>query len=257
MSAYAEQLEALHNAVTRAQIQACEPFVRASNRLPADVRLRIYRNSYCERLLKVTLQEYPATAHAMGEDALTSHVQQFVTQHISGQWDINRYAAALPGYLAQEGTAPQHVALAELEAAIHDVFWMPDSDPLDAASYQSIAPEQLAEVAIRPRVAHQLLAAPYDTLGYLDAFRHGAPRETLAEGETYTLVYRHENQVQRMALTAMEHALLSHMHTAGHFGAALEATIATGEVTAEALVGALPDMMARFLAEGVLMRESA
>ena len=252
MSHYANQLAALNAAVIDCDFAAAMPHVASTHALSADARLRIYRDSYCERLLKVTLADYPATAHAMGEEALTQHVQHYVLQHISGHWDINHYGHGLPVFMQKARVDAAYVALAQLEAAINHVFWLPDSAPMTTADGKQMDLAALAETPLRPRKAHHFLALSVDALAYLEAFRAGDVPKLMDKKTTHIAVWRHENQVQRTEITREEYVLLQHMQAQPNFGTALEASIAIGLFTPDTLMAALPGFMSRWLQAGLI-----
>jgi hypothetical protein len=252
MNDYASQLAALSRAVMEWDIAPCLPLIKGTQSMPPQARLAVYRHAYCQRLLSVTYDDFPATAHAMGEHVFRSHVQSYVQQHISDHWDINRYGLALPDWLNAQGCDISAVALAYLEAAIAQVFWLPDSPVMQPQAYCALVPETLAVTRIAPRDACVLLALDANPLAYLEGFRAGETHVAIEAGPCYVAVWRHENTVQRTALAYAEYRLLTQMQTTTGFAAAVDATLADGTISEDALLTRLGNDMLRWLGLGLL-----
>lgn len=215
----------------------------------AAARLSVYQDGYVERLIKATLADYPALSNYLGAAPSEALARRYVEETPSTVWDLNLYSVGFAGFLSLQGVDPAALALARLESAIAEVFWLEDSEALVPEAFALVSFDAFASLIFSLRTASALLSLSYSAEEYLCAFRDG--REgALVSMEEFLCVVRHENEVQRVRLEPMEYALLS------AFGRGLSVGTALEEVSLhhapDALLTALPGYFERWIRCGVL-----
>ncbi|MBL0319265.1 MAG: putative DNA-binding domain-containing protein [Alphaproteobacteria bacterium] len=251
MNAYAKQLAAFNNAIIdqdEDMLSLIKP-TRLDMLSPA-MRLAVYQKGYIERLIQATCSDYPTLQHYMGEDVFMQAVKAYVTATPSRVWDLNRYPFGFADGVKTMSADQSVHALALLESAIADVFWLPDSVPLDASHWAAISLEQLASTHFKLRTASRLLALDCSANAYMSAFREGNMVD-MTDNPEYLCVVRHRNEVRRLVLDVAEYHLLSAIHEGLMFNEALEKTASLPGVDVEQLVIQLPQYLSRWFGEGV------
>ena len=243
---YTAQLAALHNAVvhgaSQPMLEEIKP-ARANTVAPAS-RLAVYRDGYMERLINAVMADYPALTHFMGRDALVMAVRAFVNAQPSQWWDLNQYPVRFASFFSATHKDAQAIAIAQLESAIAEVFWMEESAALEPATLATQAESGLEYLQFIPRRAARLLALACAANDYLQAFRNGAQTMAMEEQPEYIMVVRHHNEVRRVMLESSEYLLLKTLIEGTALGDALEA------VNDETMAEKLPLYIARWLEYG-------
>jgi hypothetical protein len=249
MSGYTEQLQALHDAMVHKQSDAIMPLIKPSrhNELSPQERLAVYADGYDIRLIDATLADYPALAHYMGADECRAAIAAFVSATPSTYLDLNCYPVAFADFLKGHSSDKASHALADLESAIAEVFWLPESQPLMPDALAGLSEDALGEHKLLLRAAAKLLKLDFSANDYLTAFRaEGHPKGINGQTE-YLLVIRLDNEVKREVLEPMEHTLLYAL------GSGLPFNEALNHVTdQETLATKLPHYIARWLQSGFL-----
>jgi hypothetical protein len=210
MSGYALQLQALHDAMVHKQPDAIIPLIKPArhNELSPQERLAVYADGYDIRLIDATLADYPALAHYMGKDECRAAIAAFVEITPSTYWDLNRYPVAFAAFLKRHSSDKAAHALADLESAIAEVFWLPESKPLTPDALAGLSEDAFGNQIFQLRTATKLLKLDYAANEYLAAFRAEKHPKELAEKPEHLLVIRLDNEVKRQILEPMEHDLL-------------------------------------------------
>ncbi|NBO18317.1 MAG: DUF2063 domain-containing protein, partial [Proteobacteria bacterium] len=132
---YGKQLAALHGAVVGRGLDAALPLTHDARAdvFPPQARLMVYAGGYVQRLSGATLADFPGFAALVGEAQAVQLAQAFAQETPSQHYDLNLYPVQFADYLRGrvDGDAQ---AVAALEAAIAEVFWLPESAALDAQS---------------------------------------------------------------------------------------------------------------------------
>jgi hypothetical protein len=246
MSAYAKQLATLSEAIIDDRTDAMLPQIKITRAdvITAEVRLAVYAGGYVERLRNAVLADYPTLAQYFGQDHLTQAIHAYIRQTPSRYWDLNNYPVRFGAFFAEESADRAAAALAILESAIAEVFWLPESAALEAAALANLSPEEFSEMHFKPRTALKLLKLDVAANDFLQAFRDGHAPTAISTHEEYLCVLRHANEVKRLNLTAPEHALLAALFKGKSFGEALE------QVDDPNLAEQLPHYLARWLEYG-------
>lgn len=224
---------------------------------PAD-QLAVYVNGYRYRLYDVTAEDYPVLAHYLGEEAFDGLIKDFVNIVQSGHFNISRYTAQLPDFLAAHGAGDAFaVELARLESAVSQLTDPEETVPLEPAHLEGMTPDALMETALRPRRALELFAFDYPVNRYYRAVKEEQSPAPPARENSFTAVFRHEDAVWRMDLEENEYRLLSVLFTGVPVGAALEALQAETEMAEEALLAHLSEWFSRWMRNGLLARNES
>jgi hypothetical protein len=249
MSQYASQLHAFHRAIVHEEHAAMLPLIKRArdNEFPVSKRLQVYLDAYEIRLEQATRMDYPALEHYIGAEALQKALHAFVRATPSHVWDLNQYPLHFAEFFCRTTSDALAQSLAQLEAAITEVFWKPDSEALEPAALAAIDMEALAVRVFTPRAALKLLELPREANAYLSAFREGTETAGLAHAPEYLCVVRHPRNVQRVVLAPDEYSILQALFSGVPFGDAL----ATAAAPPETLAAALPGYLQRWLLHGM------
>ncbi len=246
---YASQLALLNEAIVEECYGAMLPTIKhtRTHEISAETRLGVYVNGYMERLLKAVLADYPALTHYLGTARMNDIVRAHVQKNPSLHWDLNRYPISFSACFTNTSEDRAAIAVAQLESTIADVFWMPESAPLNAETLATLSMEQLSATHFKPRVALRLLKLDCAANAFLQAFRDGEPPTAIAAEEEYLCVVRHENDVRRIVLEPTEYTLLHVMFSGVRFDRALDS------INDPALTEKLPRYLARWLKHGLFV----
>jgi hypothetical protein len=176
--------------------------------------IEAYHLGYYERLKNAIKSDYPASFEMLKDDR---YIQQYITHNPAKSWDLNIYSHNFWEIIEEENIRE----LARLEAMIHIVFWLPDSEELKAADLANIAEEEFANLLFLPRKALKIFANGYLVNEYLSDFRSGNGGLSLKKGVEYILLVRHENEVKRHILQGDEYLLLQKLFSGVRIGEAL------------------------------------
>jgi hypothetical protein len=246
---YAQQLKALHSAVL-GDATAMLPLVHAArhNAITPQMRIAIYAEGYIARLVEATKSDYPALLHYMGAEQGDGLLQGYVRSTPSIHWDLNMYPVGFAAYVVQQVSDPTAQALAMLEGAVAEVFWLPESAPLNPAAFASMSEEEFGEQRFQLRAAARLLALPASVNAALSAYRAGEDScfASISAAPEYVLVVRSGYEVQRLSLDFHEYTVLHALQAGATFNDALAAV-----PDVEMLAAALPSYLARWFANGV------
>ncbi len=162
---------------------AVEDVVLPSRSLSAVRRLQIYADAYHGRLLECLREEFPATFHAMGEDAFYGLALAYLQHYPSRSYTLAQLGADLPRFLRdsrppRESVDPDWadflIELATLERTYAEVFDGPgmESHPgIDAQRLRSLTPERLLAARIRLAPCVRLLKLTFPVHEYATAVR--------------------------------------------------------------------------------------
>jgi len=225
----------------------------AGNGLPADRRLRVYRNNTLANLGQALEAAYPVVSRLVGEEFFEYLARQYLRAHPSRRGDLETFGDALPGFLETFEPAsglPYLADVARLEWHWHSAYHAADHPAFEPARLADVPAEQQGELRARLHPAARLLASPWPVLRIVQVNQPGrAGEETvdLDEGGVQVLVRRNGHAVEARALAPAEFALL----TALYEGASLEE--ATGAALCLDPDFELAPVLARHVSEGTVV----
>ena len=129
-----------------------EQVVTRSRALTAVERLAIYGSAYYGRLLECLREEFPATAHALGEETFDAFAAAYLQNYPSRSYTLTQLGKNFPSFLVEtrperepgepEVSWPEFLAdLARFEWTFSEVFDGPGvegKDVVDAAAFRAI-----------------------------------------------------------------------------------------------------------------------
>ncbi len=151
-------------------------------------RLSIYAEAYFGRIHESLGSDFPALARALGEERFMRVCADYLKEHPSRFADIGQVGRALPAFLAKR-ERPWIAELARLEAAVIESFYSAESEPLDPARLEEIAPRDWprARITLDPSARLLELSFPVDRVWASSTGKPRAPRPA----RTQVLVHRH------------------------------------------------------------------
>jgi hypothetical protein len=244
-----------------------ECVVTRSRRLSAVERLAVYGNAYWARLAECLREEFPVLRHALGDDLFERFSFDYLREHPSGSYTLNRLGAAFPSYLAP--TRPQReiadgppdwadflVDLATLERTIGEVFDGPGVEgrpPLQVDRLSALAPAERSRLCLSPSPCLRLLRLRFPVHDYYSAVRRGGDPAVPEPAETYLAVSRWNYVVRRRALSPDEFALLSALVDGHSLGTAIPWFARRARSCRPELESAVRNWFALWSAEGYFM----
>lgn len=231
-----------------------EEWIRAKAEFPAADQLGVYLNAYRFRLHNVTTDDYPVLRHYLGEEVYDQLLRDFVNVAQSDHFNIGRYSAKLPEFLARHPARDAFaLELCALESAIAQLGDPAETEPLTPEHLAEMTAETLMEAVLYPRRALQLFAFNYPVNRYYRAVKEEEnPTAAPAPEQTFLAVFRHENIVWRMDLGETEYHLLAKLFAGVPVGEALEQLQRDTHLPEEELLTNLSEWFARWMRNGLL-----
>ncbi|MHB2020679.1 MAG: HvfC/BufC family peptide modification chaperone [Candidatus Xenobia bacterium] len=192
--------------VEAAMRERAEQYIRPSATLLPLERLNIYRGLYLNRFVRVLQANHPALRRFMGKRAFTRVVAQYVTEHPSIFWNVNRLALGFPEFLTTvRGLRRKDfcVDLARLELAAIQAMLAPDAPVLHHHEVMRQR-DRLENVIVVPGPSLRLLELRYPVHEYVMG-RAGVPSRQAG----WIVVYRRHQDIMRQPLNAVEYGLLA------------------------------------------------
>jgi hypothetical protein len=195
-------------------------------RMSARERLEIYRRGYHARLIECLADDYPALAHALGEEAFDALCRAYIAAYPSELPNLNFFGRRMAELCRSRPPGdfpfPEFAAdLARLEWAMVEVIHAASSAPLTLEDLRDVPPEAWAEACLLPNTAFRLLRFDYPVNSYFQAFRDGRDPAVPVAHASATVVWRTGPSVWRMDLTPAMLDVLSALAGGDSLGAAL------------------------------------
>lgn len=216
-------------------------------------QLGVYLQAYRMRLYDATADDYPVLRHALGDTAYDRLLRDFVNVAQSDHFNLGRYGTKLPDFLARH---PLNDAFAQelclLEQAIAQLAHAVETAALTPSHLAGISPEVFMESVLLPRAALQLFAFDYPVNHYYRAVKeHAAPAKPPRE-KTFLAVFRHDDEIWRMDLDAVEYRLLRALFRGIPIGEALEQLDTETIMSEEQRMMHFTNCCARWMRNGLL-----
>jgi len=197
-----------------------EQRVKPSATLTARERADVYRGMYLSRMQEALAADYPVLRDYLGEQMFGSLVADYVQQHPSSSYTLNRLGDHLPAYLKSRD--PLHHALATFELAVTEAFDAEQSPVLTASDVMAIPPDQYADVVLDPIPALRLVQVDYPAHRFKQSYRDDRPYPVPEPDETRLVVYRREYQIFWAVLETAAFGLLESLTEGRRLGPAIE-----------------------------------
>ncbi len=230
-----------------------DEWIRAKEQFAPAAQLAVYINAYRWRLHDVTAEDYPVLEYYLGKDVFDNVITDFVNTTHSNHFNVGRYAALLPEFLASHPAGdPFACEIATLENAVSQLTDPEETTALEPAHLQGMTAESLMESILTPRAALKLFAFEYPVNGYYMAFKEDLSPQMPAPEKSFIAVFRHEDTVWRMPLGEHEYYLLQKLFSGVPIGSALEAVQAELDLPEDELATKLSEWFSRWMRNGLL-----
>lgn len=212
-------------------------------------RLSVYSNAYWARLLEVLTGDYPALAHALGDDVFIGMGHAYLQEHPPHSYTLSELGQSFPEYLAHsrppnenEDGSPDWadflIDLARLERIYSEVF---DGPGIEGQT--TLQPADLNDVSPDEWLAMRLISAPclrvasfrFPVHEYATAVRQQSNPDLPAAQPTSLAITRRDFVVRRVALESDEFEVLTDLIAGQGIGNALERSLATSNRTIDEL----------------------
>jgi hypothetical protein len=229
--------------------QAEAVICRSQNQTPIE-RLQVYANAYYARLLECLRQEFPALAHAVGEDTFNGFGLGYLQAYPSRSYTLANLGRHFPRFLAEtrpaDTIAPDGsprwpdflIDLATLERTYSEVFDGPGIEGervLQAEDLLAIPKDRWPDVRLIPVPCLRLLVLRYPVHEYISAVRAKAEAVVPEPSPTYLVVTRRQFVVRRCAVSPVEYSLLADLVGGATLGTAIESVASHPDADAESL----------------------
>lgn len=232
-----------------------DSWIRSKEDFAPAAQLGVYVNAYRWRLQDVTAEDYPVLKNYLGAEKFNSLISEFVEKTESVHFNVERYSAKLPGFVAKK--MPEDILaqeLSELENAIAQLHSAEETTPLEPQHLEGMTAEALMESVLHPRKALQLFAFKYPVNRYYIAAMDEASPAAPAPEKSFTAVFRHEDIVWRMDLAENEYHLLQKLFSGTPIGTAIEETNRELSLPEDELGAHLSEWFSRWMRNGLLAK---
>ena len=247
----------MQDAILQGEDAKPEDWIRSKTEFAPKDQLAVYINAYRYRLQDVTAEDYPVLQHYLGEDVFEKLMADFVNSAHSAHFNVGRYAAQLPAFLAKRNVDAFAQELCALENALSQLTDPRETVALTQEHLADISPEALMETVLHPRAALQLFACDYPLDAYYTAVKNEEAPAAPAPQKSWLAVYRHEDVVWRLELQEHEYLLLEKLFSGLTISEAMEAVQNERRISDDALALNLGNWFTRWLRNGLLAYEPA
>lgn len=212
--------------------------------------LAVYRNTWIKGLIDALEANYPVVAALLGPTVFSSVAIEYVRTRRSASPVLALYGDKFPNHLAGHPLSeelPYLADVARLERLWTECFFAADSEPLNPAIFDALAPEDAA--ALHPRLLAAARVARFDTPAVTIWAAHQQSEFDQLEPEWRTehaLVLRERASVTVRLLSESEFQLFSMLEQGHSIDEAID-RVAADNCSAE-----LPAFLANIISSGAL-----
>ncbi len=200
--------------------------VKGSQALDAESRVWLYRNMYPMRMIEAMQVDFPGVRSAVGPERFEWLVMEYVKEHPSRSWTLNRLGDHFPGFIRDAAHRLWHgntflVELATLELSLCKVFDAAPQLSLTGQALRRLTQDAGFGLRLKPVAATALHSFSYPVSTFLAenedvdyARRPRLKRERV-------LVYRKAYDMGRMVVSESAYAILRLLWRGSTLGAAL------------------------------------
>jgi len=232
MSAFPRLLDEFHTAILTGDTTSAAESIKKNTRIAPEEQLAIFIEGYRIRLTQAIRSDYPALLALLGDKIFDALALQYIKNHPPMGFNLDRYPHEFAAFMHDNRDDGFAAEIAALEGMIAEVFMMEESTPLTPSALTGLTPEDFGNLVLKPRNASRLLAFDYPVDDWLAAQRAGNIPSRPEKGATFLYVYRHQNNVQRVALTEAAYSLLGRLFNGLSVGEALDVPAHTESIAA-------------------------
>lgn len=269
-------LEDFHNAILTNNGSHIFNALKAHPRLTPAQQFSIYADGYRIRLLSAIRSDYPSLLEYMGQEIFDNFALQYIEKNPPQSYNLDIYPHKFADFLCNNHHDIFANDLALLECAIAEVFMLPDSQAILPEEIAKKSPEEFGKMIFSLRKASRFLKLATNANDYLSAQRkissslrggvadvaiHNHDKEDwiaspkLARNDNteskYMLVYRNNNEVQRLEISSAGLCLLQQLADGKTVENALEETILNNPEFSEEIASNLQNWFAEWFLNGV------
>lgn len=224
-------------------------------------QLEVYREQYWLRHTSSLVEDFPGLSGILGQRLWERLVEGYLERHPPKHFSLRELGVHLPAYVAEQTWLEQHELcrdMAALEWATIECFDAPDTQPLNAAELQQIAPDAWARATCLLNPALRLVSVSYPVAELRRALKRSA-----IEGGTVSypdkkpenlVVYRHQRDLDVVSLPTPAFELLEAFARGVPLFEAAAAVVTAGHVTEAELGPWLSPCLRAFAANGWIVR---
>lgn len=234
--------------------ESIEGVIKRGPSLTAVECLQIYNDGYFARLTECLADDYPALAHALGEEAFSKLVRDYIAHRPSTSPSLNAYGQHLAEFCRGRAEPWAEFAsdLSRLEWALVEVVHSPAPAGIRGDALAAIPPSDWQAARLVPSPALRVLGFAHPVGEYFQRYCDDDAPAIPERRRSATAVCRQELTLWRVELTLDAAALLEELVAGAPLGAAiarLEQRI-EGPAAREALVHALPSWLGTWVSSG-------
>ncbi len=229
-----------------------EELVHPSARVPAHRRLEIYADMYFRRLVDILLEDFPATAHVLG-DAANSTFRDYLVAHPSTSRRLAPLGQHLGEWLANHPTLERRGVLADLAAfeyAWEVAFDGQPAAPLSPEMFAAIPLEAWSELRLPVVPTFRVLSLGHSVHEYVLDVRAGRESQLPEAGEAQVAMWRDGYFVTWEALGDEARWVLEALAAGATIGEALDRALDAG-ADFDLLAGSLQGWFERWTSSGL------
>lgn len=201
-------------------------------RFPPQRHLQVYRNNVFASLTAALAAVFPVVARLVGDGFFNYAAHDFIRHHPPRGGNLHDFGVEFPDFLSGFEPAAQLVYLpdtARLEWAYHEVYHTAADTPLSPEKLARIPPAEYAALRFSLQRGLRLIASDYPILKIWQVNQPDYTADDhvdLTDGAARILLSRHKLQVELLALSTGEYALLTAFQAGSTFADACEAALA-------------------------------
>lgn len=234
--------------------ESVETLVRRGPVLSATECVQIYNDGYFARLIECLVDDYPALAHALGEDTFASLAREYIQHRPSRSPSLNAFGQHLPAFCRTRGEPWAAFAsdLARLEWALVEAVHAPAPDGVAPGALAAIPASAWQSARLVPSPALRVLRFDYPVGAYFQQFRDEAAPGLPERRPAATAVCRQSLTLWRVELTPSAVGLLDELVAGVSLGSAVAALeLRTSDPAERAeLARALPAWLGTWVSSG-------
>lgn len=249
--------------------ESVEQIVTRSSKQSAIERLGVYGNAYFARLLGCMQEDFPATRHAVGDDAFAGFVVAYLQKYPSTSYSLGELHRRFPTFLAESRPVAQTflsvqedeansnsdsqeslsrqaspnwidfvIDLATLESTYCDVFDGPGEEQLSLLTPESLtqlSPDQWMNARLQTATSLKLFHFRFPVQLYASAVRKQEPPTVPPARDTWLAIHRRDYIVRRRPLTLRQYRLLGALQRGLTVSAAIAESLAGMSAAADSL----------------------
>lgn len=243
-----------HTAILKNEAGGIIQAIKPHPRLKAEQQFAIYSDGYRIRLVQAIRSDYPVLLRLLGDKKFDDLATNYIEHTPPNSYSLDFFPHKFAEFLTKNHHEVFTIELAILEAAIAEVFMLPDSEEFTASKLAKTSAEKFGEMRLKLRHASQLLRFSYPINRWFTEARTNSELTAIPKmGATYLLLVRHNNEVQRHDLSEAEFILLENLAEGQSVAEAIGQTINKNPEYAQQITENLQSWFMNWVVSGVFV----